>query len=141
MSFSSFGYTLLVQEAIAALEAAGLDSAVGFLHRARWGRPSLALDLMEELRPVVVDSLVLVCLSTGIVRFEEFETTPDVGCRMNARARQAFLAAYERRMLTVFTHEPTGGRVSYRVGLGLQARALAHTILDPDRTYRPVRWK
>jgi CRISP-associated protein Cas1 len=46
----SFGYTLLVQEAIAALETAGLDAAVGFLHRARWGRPCLALDLMEEFR-------------------------------------------------------------------------------------------
>jgi CRISPR-associated protein Cas1 len=60
---------------------------------------------------------------------------------MNARAQQAFLAAYERRMLTVFTHEPTGRRVSYRVGMGLQAKALANAILDPDRIYRPVRWK
>lgn len=137
----SFGYTLLVQEVIAALEGCGLDAAVGFVHRARWGRPSLALDLMEELRPVIVDAVVLRCLSTGIVRFEEFETAPDIGCRMNARARQAFLAAYERRMLTVSTHEPTGRRVSYRVGLGLQARALARTILDHDHPYRPVRWK
>jgi CRISPR-associated protein Cas1 len=137
----SFGYTLLVQEAIAALEIAGLDAAVGFLHRARWGRPCLALDLMEEFRPVVVDAVVLRCLSTGIVRFEEFETSPDVGCRMSGRARQAFLAAYERRMLTVFTHEPTARRVSYRVGISLQAKALARTILDPDRVYRPVRWK
>jgi CRISPR-associated protein Cas1 len=137
----SFGYTLLVQEAIAALETAGLDAAVGFLHRARWGRPCLALDLMEEFRPVVVDAVVLRCLSTGIVRFEEFETSPDVGCRMSARARQAFLAAYERRMLTVFTHEPTARRVSYRVGISLQAKALARAILDPDRVYRPVRWK
>lgn len=137
----SFGYTLLVQEAIAMLESAGLDAAVGFLHRARWGRPSLALDLMEEFRSVVVDAVVLRCLSTGIVRFEEFDTTPDLGCRMNARARQAFLAAYERRMLTVFTHEPTGRRVSYRVGLSLQARALGRAILNPDRTYKPVRWK
>ncbi len=137
----SFGYTLLVQEAVAALETAGLDAAVGFLHRARWGRPCLALDLMEEFRPVIVDAVVLRCLSSGIVRFEEFETTPDKGCRMNARARQAFLAAYERRMLTVFTHEPEGRRVSYRVGLGLQARGLARAVLDPDRTYRAVRWK
>jgi CRISP-associated protein Cas1 len=137
----SFGYTLLVQEAIAALEIAGLDAAVGFLHRARWGRPCLALDLMEEFRPVVVDAVVLRCLSTGIVRFEEFETSPDLGCRMNARARQAYLAAYERRMLTVFTHEPTARRVSYRVGISLQAKALARAILDPDRVYRPVRWK
>jgi CRISP-associated protein Cas1 len=137
----SFGYTMLVQEAIAALETAGLDSAVGFLHRGRWGRPCLALDLMEEFRPVIVDTVVLRCVSTGIVRFEEFSTTPDVGCRMNARARQAFLAAYERRMLTLFTHEPAGRRVSYRVGLGLQAKALAVALLDPDRVYRPVRWK
>ena len=82
----SFGYTLLVQEAIAALEMAGLDAAVGFLHRARWGRPCLALDLIEEFRPVIADAMVLRCLSTGIVRYEEFDTTPDQGCRMNARA-------------------------------------------------------
>ena len=90
---------------------------------------------------MIVDAVVLRCLSTGIVRFEEFETVPDVGCRMSARARQAFLAAYERRMLTVFTHEPTGRRISYRVGLGLQAKALARAILDHDLAYRPVRWK
>jgi CRISPR-associated protein Cas1 len=96
---------------------------------------------MEEFRPVIVDAVVLRCLSTGIVRFDEFETIPDRGCRMNARARQAFLAAYERRMLTVFTHEPTRRRVSYRVGLGLQAKALARAILDPARTYRAVRWR
>jgi CRISP-associated protein Cas1 len=137
----SFGYTLLAQEAIAALGTAGLDPAVGFLHQARWGRPCLALDLMEEFRPVIVDAVVLRCLSTGVVRFEEFETTPDVGCRMNARARQAFLAAYERRLLTIFTHEPAGRRVSYRVGISLQAKALARALLDPDRGYRPVRWK
>jgi CRISPR-associated protein Cas1 len=137
----SFGYSLLTQESIAALETAGLDAAVGFLHRARWGRPSLALDLMEEFRPVVVDAVVLRCLSTGIVRFEEFTTTPDLGCRMTARARQAYLAAYERRMLTLFTYEPSGRRVSYRVGLGLQAKALAAALVDPDRIYRPVRWK
>jgi CRISP-associated protein Cas1 len=137
----SFGYTLLVQEAIAALEMAGLDAAVGFLHRARWGRPSLALDLIEEFRPTIVDAVVLRCLSTGIIRFEEFETPANQSCRMNARARQAFLAAYERRMLTVFTHEQSGRRVSYRVGLGLQAKGLARAIVDPDRVYRPVRWK
>jgi CRISP-associated protein Cas1 len=137
----SFGYTLLVNEAISALGAAGLDPAVGFLHQARWGRPSLALDLMEEFRPTVVDAVVLRCLTTGIVRREEFDTDAEHGCRMNPRARQAFLAAYERRMLTLFTHDPSGRRVSYRVGLGLQAKALARTILDPGRRYRPIRWK
>jgi CRISPR-associated protein Cas1 len=137
----SFGYTLLANEAVAALSTAGLDPAVGFLHQARWGRPALALDLMEEFRPVVVDATVFRCLSTGIVRFEEFETVPGLGCRMNGHARRGFLAAYERRMLTLFTHEPASRRVSYRVGLGLQAKALARTVLDPGRRYRPVRWK
>ena len=137
----SFGYTLLVQEAVAALESAGLDSAVGFLHRGRWGRPCLALDLMEEFRPVTVDTVVLRCAMTGIVRPDEFITAPDLGCRMSPRARRGFLAAYERRMLTVFTHEPAGRRVSCRVGLGLQARALARALVEPERVYRPVRWK
>ncbi|MEU7942452.1 CRISPR-associated endonuclease Cas1 [Microbispora bryophytorum] len=137
----SFGYTLLVNEAAIALEMARLDPAVGFLHQSRWGRPNLALDLMEEFRPTIVDAVVLRCLSTNIVRPEEFEVTPDHGCRMNDRARRAFLAAYERRMLTVFTHEGTGRRVSYRVGLSLQAKALARTVLDPSIPYRPIRWK
>jgi len=137
----SFGYTLLVQEAVAALETAGLDSAVGFLHRGRWGRPCLALDVMEEFRPVIVDTVVLGCLTAGIVRFEEFTTAPDLGCRMGTRARQGFLAACERRMLTLFTHELSGRRVCYRVGLGLQARALAAALLDPGRPYRLVRWR
>lgn len=137
----SFGYTLLASEAVAALGAAGLDPAVGFLHQARWGRPNLALDLMEEFRPVIVDAVILRCLATGIVRTEDFITQPDLGCRMNPRSRHAFLAAYERRMLTLFTHESSGRRVSYRVGLGLQAWALARTILGPSKPYRPVRWK
>ncbi len=96
----SFGYTLLAHEAVAALETAGPDPAVGFLHQARWGRPNLALDLMEEYRPLAVDAVVLRCVTTGIVRAEEFDTVPDHGCRMNTRARPAFLAAYEHRMLT-----------------------------------------
>lgn len=137
----SFGYTLLVHEAIAALGIAGLDPAVGFMHQARWGRPSLALDLIEEFRPLIVDAVVLRCLTTGIIRADEFDTDPDRGCRMNPRARHAFLAAYERRMLTLFTHEPSGRRISYRVGIELQAKALARTILNPDRPYRAVRWK
>ena len=90
---------------------------------------------------VLESAVVMRCATTGIVRPEEFDTVPDQGCRMNPRARHAFLAAYEHRMLTLFTHEPTARRVSYRVGLGLQARALARTILKPDRPYRPVRWK
>jgi CRISPR-associated protein Cas1 len=87
--------------------------------------------LIEEFRPVVVDAVVLRCLFTGIVCHEVSGTGPGRGCRMSPWARHAFLAAYERRMLTLFTRELSGRRVSYRVGLGLQAKALARTILDP----------
>jgi CRISP-associated protein Cas1 len=137
----SFGYTLLVHEAVAALEAARLDPAVGFLHQTRWGRPNLALDLMEEFRPTIVDAVVLRLLTTAMIKPEQFETIPDRGCLMTDRARHTYLAAYERRMLTLFTHAGTGRRVSYRVGLGLQAKALARTLLDTTRPYHPIRWK
>lgn len=96
---------------------------------------------MEEFRPLIVDMVVLNCVTRGVVRLEEFETVPGKGCRMKDRARRAFLAAYEHRMLTRFTHEATGRRGSYRVGLDLQAMTLAKEILEPGLGYRPVRWK
>jgi CRISP-associated protein Cas1 len=137
----SFGSALLLHEAVAALEMAGLDPAVGFLHQARWGRPNLALDLIEEFRALIVDAVVLRCAATGMVQPADFETLPEQGCRMNAKARHAFLAAYQRRMLTLFAHDQTRRRVSYRVGLGLHAKALGRAVLNPDTPYRPVRWK
>lgn len=75
-SLLSFGYTLLVQESIAACEAAGLDAYSGFLHHNRVGRPSLALDLAEEFRPVIVDSVVLRMLNTMMLTPDSFETDP-----------------------------------------------------------------
>lgn len=85
--------------------------------------------------------VVLRLVATGMIKPEEFETVPDRGCLMTDRARFTYLAAYERRMLTLFTHAGTGRRVSYRVGLGLQAKALARNMLDPSRPYYPIRWK
>lgn len=84
-SMLSFGYTLLAHEAIAAAELAGLDPMVGFLHQHRWGRPALALDLMEEFRPITVDVAVWRCVSTRQVRPEQFEDDPSLGCRMGRR--------------------------------------------------------
>lgn len=80
-------------------------------------------------------------MAVRLVRPEQFEHKPEQGCRMAADAKHAFLAAYERRMLTLFTPVATGRRVSYRVRLGLQARAVARSLLDRDEAYRPVRWK
>ncbi|SDH48034.1 CRISPR-associated endonuclease Cas1 [Pseudonocardia oroxyli] len=137
----SYGYTLLVQECVAALETAGLDPLVGLLHRHRWGRQSLALDLVEEFRPMTVDVVVWRCIATRQIRPEQFTVEPEIGARMSADARHAFLAAYERRMLTLVTHPSAGRRVSLRVGMSLQAKALAAAILDPAKGYRAMRWK
>lgn len=137
----SFGYTLLCEEAIAALDAAGLDPMVGFLHRHRWGRPALALDLMEEFRSITVDVAVWRCISTRNIRPEQFDLDPGLGSRMGEDAKHAFLAAYEKRMLTLTTHRGAGRRVSFRVALGMQAKMLARAVQRPDEPYEPMRWK
>jgi CRISPR-associated protein Cas1 len=140
-SMLSYGYTLLCHEAIAALETAGLDPIVGFLHQHRWGRPALALDLMEEFRPITVDVAVWRCVSARQIRPEQFTNDPQSGCRMSDDARHTFIAAYERRMLTLVTHSGAGRRVSYRVALSLQAKALARSLVKPTEPYSSLRWK
>jgi CRISPR-associated protein Cas1 len=81
----SFGYTLLTRDAVAACELAGLDPAVGFLHELHRGRPSLALDLIEEFRPVIVDHLVIRLCTSGNVSPAGFTTDESgrTGCRMD----------------------------------------------------------
>ncbi len=138
----SLGYSLLSQEAVAALETAGLDPYSGFLHGLRLGRPSLAFDLMEEFRPVIVDSVVIRALHTGMLVSDDFvtDTGPPATCLLTNVGRRKFLAAYERRMLTAVTHPQAGRRVSYRVALSYQARAIASEILGVGR-YEPLVWK
>jgi len=68
----SFGYTLLLNDVLLILEQTGLDPYLGFLHAPEYGRPSLALDIMEEFRPVIVDSLVIRMVSKNIVKYEDF---------------------------------------------------------------------
>jgi CRISPR-associated protein Cas1 len=116
-----------------------MHSAVGFFHRARWGRSRLPVDILEEFRPVIVDVLVLRCLSTGIVRVEEFETTSDKGCRMNALARHAFLATSSGCTLTVSIYEPSGRRVFYRIDLSLHLTSLRVGQGDPQQPRR-LQW-
>lgn len=139
----SFGYTLLVQEVIAAVEVAGLDPFEGVLHRRRIGRPSLALDLVEEFRPLIVDALVLRLIGLRIVTPEDFEypDSTELLCRLSGEARHRYLAEYERRMLTMMTHAGTGRRVSYRIAMVLQAQSLAGELLGRRVRYEPLVWK
>jgi CRISPR-associated protein Cas1 len=139
----SFGYTLLARDAAAACELAGLDPAVGFLHELRRGRPSLALDLIEEFRPVIVDHTVI-RLCTG-TRISPAGFTADAatgkGCRMDRDTLRVFLDAYEKRMLTVAHHPRAGRRTSYRTALTVQARHLATVIDGREPAYLPTGWR
>ncbi|GIU84530.1 MAG: hypothetical protein KatS3mg008_1305 [Acidimicrobiales bacterium] len=139
----SLGYTLLLHDAMTACETVGLDPYVGFLHEPQTGRPSLALDLIEEFRPLIVDSVVLRCVNSGSLSREHFDMDPGPpqSCTLTPDGLRRFLSAYERRMLTLFTHSLSGRRVSYRVGLILQARHLAEVCSKRTLEYTPVLWK
>lgn len=115
---------------------------MGFLREMRRGRPSLALDLVEEFRPLIVDHLVIgLCMSGKLSPRDFVILDADKGCRMNRDALRTFLAAYERRVLTV-AHRPTAGRrASYRAALTVQARLLADVIADRAPAYTPVTWR
>jgi CRISP-associated protein Cas1 len=137
----SFGYTLLTSEAVAACELAGLDPFLGFLHGPRRSRPSLALGLIEELRPVVVDATVVRLARVGQVTPADFTVTDEDGCRMTVPTRRAFLAAYEQRMLTLVFHPAEGRRLPWRQVLAAQARQVAAVLTGRAEDYQPVVWR
>lgn len=130
----SFGYALLTKEFTIACLGVGLDPFQGFFHAIRYGRPALALDLMEEFRPLIVDSAVLRVLNNGEVRPEDFETR-GLGVMMKQPAKRAFLQAYERRMDEEVTHPVFGYKISYRQVLFVQARLLARHLQGEIERY------
>ena len=137
----SFGYSILTGNAVAAVASTGLDPSVGLLHADEDGRPSLALDLMEEFRPVVVDAVVIDAVRRRILTAEGGSTSPrGDGVWLAGDARGRFLQRLEERMLTVFAHTPSGRRVSYRRALYLQARQVA-AAMQGLRDYEPIRWR
>lgn len=133
----SFGYALLAKDATVALMAAGLDPWWGVYHRPRHGRPALALDLMEEFRPLVVDSAVLTAVNTGAVDAGCFELSA-AGCALNARGRKAFLRTYESRMDQLVTHPVFDYRVSWRRMLAVQALLLARVFRGTVSAYPAI---
>jgi len=138
----SFGYALLTGEAVSAAALAGLDPSVGFLHGDDDGRPSLALDLMEEFRPLVVDTTVLNLFRRNRLTADHFRSEDGrPGVLFTDEGRRRFLNAFEERMLTVFAHVPSGRRVSYRRGLYLQAVQFSAVLAGSEPAYRPVSWR
>ena len=123
----SFAYAMLAKDCTVTLSAVGFDPYLGFLHRPRYGRPALALDLMEEFRPIVADSVVLTAVNTGVVQPRHFVRRAGA-VALSTTGRRAFLQAYERRMDEMVTHPLFGYRVSYRRILSIQARLLARYL-------------
>lgn len=133
----SFAYALLVRDATVACHAAGLDPQVGLLHRPRFGRPSLALDLAEEFRPLVGDSTVVTAINNGEMRAHDFVRRGGAVALTDA-GRRRVIAAYERRVRVMLAHPVFGYRVSYRRAIELQARQLAAVIDGQLAEYVPL---
>jgi CRISP-associated protein Cas1 len=134
----SFVYSLLTKDFTLALSAVGLDPLLGFYHRPRFGRPALALDLMEEFRPLVADSAAIGAINGGGFGPEDFQSHP-TGVAMRPAARRRLLLAYERRIEQLIAHPVFGYRISYRRVLEVQARLLARCVLGEIAEYPSFR--
>ena len=134
----SFVYSLLTRDFVLALAGVGLDPLLGFYHQPRFGRPALALDLMEEFRPLVADSVVIGAINVNAFALDDFVRHPS-GVAMKPAARRRLLLAYERRMDQLITHPVFGYRISYRRVLEVQARLLARCLLGEIAEYPEFR--
>lgn len=123
----SFGYAMLTRSFVTALTAVGFDVYRGFFHQPRYGRPALALDMMEPFRPLIVDSTVITVVNNGEIRSTDFLHTA-IGVNLTDSGRRRFLATFERRMQSEVTHPIFGYRVDYRRLLEVQARLLGRFL-------------
>jgi CRISPR-associated protein Cas1 len=117
----SLAYALLAKDLTVVLQAVGFDPFLGFYHRPRYGRPALALDLMEEFRPLIADSVVLNAINTGVIQRSDFIVRGGA-VSLGQAGRGRFMHLYERRMDEMVTHPIFGYRISYRRILEVQAR-------------------
>ena len=132
----SLGYSLLAKDFTIASYAVGFDPMMGFYHQPRFGRPALALDLMEPFRPLIVDSAVITAINTEMVGSRDLLQVGE-SVALTPAGRKAFFRAYELRMDTLVTHPLFGYRVSYRRLLEIQTRLLAK-VLEGELEEYPV---
>ncbi|MFA5206350.1 MAG: type I-C CRISPR-associated endonuclease Cas1c [Lentisphaeria bacterium] len=137
----SFLYTLLAHDAEAACEGVGLDPQQGFLHAVRPGRPSLALDLMEEFRPVIADRLALSLINLRQVAGKGFKTTETGAVTMDDETRKAVLIAYQKRKQDEIRHPFLQEDVPVGLLLHVQALLLARHLRGDLDAYPPFVWK
>ncbi|MBI5521676.1 MAG: type I-C CRISPR-associated endonuclease Cas1 [Desulfarculus sp.] len=137
----SFVYTLLMHDVASALEGVGLDPAVGYLHRDRPGRKSLALDLMEEFRPFLADRLVLSLVNRQQVKANGFTTTANGGVYMDDATRKTVLVAYQERKREELSHPFLGEKLALGLVPHVQALLLARHLRGDLDAYPPFIWR
>ena len=137
----SFTYSLLANDCAAALESVGLDAYVGVMHRDRPGRESLALDLMEELRPCFADRFVLSLINNRILRPTDFLKEENGAVRMNGDARKQLLKAWQERKKEQISHPYLHEKLPWGLVPYVQALLLAHHIRGDLDAYPPFLWK
>tara|TARA_R110002096_G_C14380088_1_gene705635 strand:- start:370 stop:840 length:471 start_codon:yes stop_codon:yes gene_type:complete len=137
----SFLYTLLTHDCRSALESVGLDPAVGFLHRDRPGRPSLALDLVEEFRPVLADRLALSMINRKQLNEKHFRKMDNGAVFLTDDARKAVLTAYQERKREEIQHLYLGEKGPVGLFPALQAQLLARHLRGDLDAYPPFLWK
>ncbi|OEH85138.1 hypothetical protein BHU72_05875 [Desulfuribacillus stibiiarsenatis] len=132
----SFAYTLLTKDVIEAIIRVGLDPYLGFFHSDKYGRPALALDIMEEFRPIIADSVVITAINTKMLKPDDFVETIG-GCELKDSGRKNFFKAYQTRMNQEATHPLFHYKVTYRRMLELQVRFLAKVLTNEWPEYTP----
>jgi len=137
----SFIYALLTNDVVAACESVGLDPQMGFLHADRAGRPSLALDLVEELRPMIADRLALSLVNRQQVEGKGFARSETGGVEMDAGTRKTVLVAYQKRKDEEMLHPFLKEKVTLGLLPHVQARLLARWLRGELDAYPPLFWK
>ena len=137
----SFGYSLLAHDCACALESVGLDAYVGFLHRDRPGRTSLALDLMEELRPCMADRFVLTMINNRVVSPGDFDKRESGAVLLNDQARRTFLKNWQEKKKETLTHPYLEEKLEWGMVPYVQALLLARYLRGDLDAYPPFLWK
>jgi len=138
----SYGYAIILAESVSALCAAGLDPAVGLFHAEQDRRPSLALDLMEEFRPLIIDQVVIAAARRAELRPEHGRRDEhDHGVLLTKAGREILIGNYERRMLQLTRGAVPGISGSLRRHLYHQAQRIAAYVQDPQATWTGLSWR
>ena len=137
----SFAYSLLAHDCASALESVGLDAYVGFLHRDRPGRASLALDLMEELRPCMADRFVLTLINDRMISKQDFEFSENGAVFLDDAGRRTFLKHWQERKRGMLTHPYLREKIPWGLVPYVQALLLARCLRGDLDAYPPFLWK